>query len=74
MQCLQPLHGDDTCWPVRTPLLYTLKNYGKLPNASDPLVMMNETRQRGWVLNHVNLWVFHFYAIAMAAGTLAIRA
>ena len=30
-------------------MTYGLKSYGKLPNASDPLVMMNEIRQRGCV-------------------------
>jgi hypothetical protein len=46
---VQPLHGNDTCWAVREPVLYGLKSYGKLPNASDPLVMMSEIRQRGCV-------------------------
>jgi hypothetical protein len=44
---MQPLHGNDTCWAVRKPVTYGLTSYGKLPNASDPLVMMNEIRQRG---------------------------
>lgn len=45
MNCM-PIKGKDTCWEVNTPVLYTLKSYGKLKHA-DELGMMSEIAKNG---------------------------
>jgi hypothetical protein len=42
MNCM-PINDVDTCWPVKTPILYKLKSYGQVENA-DEAGMMSEVR------------------------------
>ena len=45
-QNCMPIDGKDTCWPVKTPVIYKLESYGKVENA-DEAGMMSEIYERG---------------------------
>ena len=44
-----PVNGTDTCWPVKTPIMYTLNSYGKLkaPHGRVVDAMMSEIYANG---------------------------
>jgi cathepsin X/AP endonuclease-2 len=44
-----PINDTDTCWPVKTPILYTLNSYGKLkaPHGRVIDAMMSEIYANG---------------------------
>lgn len=44
MNCM-PINDVNTCWTVPTPIMYTLKSYGKLPKGEE--AMMTEIFKRG---------------------------
>lgn len=51
-QCCQaavladPVQGEDTCWPVHTPIRYYVDAYGQI-DEKGPELMMNEIYARG---------------------------
>ena len=49
-----PVNGSDTCWPVKTPILYKLKSYGKIRDGGE-LGIMSEVHKNGYTsLMHVS--------------------
>ena len=44
-----PINDTDTCWPVKTPIMYTLNSYGKLraPHGRVVEAMMSEIYANG---------------------------
>ena len=42
-----PIKGTDTCWPVKTPILYQLKSYGKIRDGGE-LGIMSEVHKNGY--------------------------
>lgn len=42
-----PINGSDTCWPVKTPILYQLKSYGKIRDGGE-LGIMSEVHKNGY--------------------------
>jgi hypothetical protein len=45
-QNCMPINGSDTCWPVKTPILYKLKSYGKIRDGGE-LGIMSEVHKNG---------------------------
>jgi Papain family cysteine protease len=46
-QNCMPINGTDTCWPVKTPILYQLKSYGKIRDGGE-LGIMSEVHKNGY--------------------------
>ena len=44
-----PVNDTDTCWPIKTPIMYTLNSYGKLkaPRGREVDAMMSEIYANG---------------------------